>query len=111
MLGPYPAGTHCDFPSPTEWDWETGRLVRGSQYTVTKSFVDADGQMHPVGETWTFLAGTFSRYDDLLLVIVEFPNGEEWRIPLLWRPRDQEEVIEDFLDFVSLSDQSGRGNS
>jgi hypothetical protein len=101
MQGPYPAGTHSNTRAPKEWDWETQRLIRGSLYAVIKPFIDADGQEHPVGETWTFLAGTFSRHDDLLLVIVAYPNGEEWRIPFYWRPQDQEEVIENFQNYVA----------
>lgn len=100
MKGPYPAGTlDCSFV-PSEWAWETNRMKRSQKYRITKSFLDADGDEHAIGEEWEFLASTFSRLDDELTLCVRFWSRDEWRIPLIWKPDAQQDIVEHFLDYV-----------
>jgi hypothetical protein len=102
MNGPYTAGT-CKNPiPPSQWDWEKKRLSRGQRYRVTKTFLDADGDLHEVGEEWLFIACMFSRFDDELIVCVQLQSNDEWKVPLIWRPEAQQEIIENFLDYVAL---------
>lgn len=99
MVGPHPPGTFK--PTVPKSAWETGRVVRGKRYRVIRTFKDGDGDEHPVGEDWVFLMEMFNRFDDEVNLCVQSPSGEEWRIPLVWRPEAQQEIIEDFARYVS----------
>ena len=101
MNGPYPPGTHDNPVPPTEWDWEKSRLIRGNRYRVVEFFLDADGDRHEVGEEWTFVTSMFSRFDDELTICVRQDSGDEWRIPMFWKPDAQEKVIETFSNYVT----------
>jgi len=107
MNGPYEAGTFVHSHMPSELSWETRYLKRGQAYRVTKSFQDADGDEHCVGEEWEFIESLFSKFDDELTLCVRSPTNEEWKIPLIWKPEDHEDVIEGFLDYVSESGVPG----
>ncbi len=98
MQGPYPPGTHSPSWAPT--NWEKARLVRGRRYRIVKAFVDADGDPHQEGEEWSFVASAFSRQDDELMVCVRRSDMAEWRILLFWRPEAQQEIIENFCQYV-----------
>jgi hypothetical protein len=100
MNGPYSTGGCCESAAPFEWSWEKNRMNRGRKYRVVLPFVDADGDVHPVGEEWEFAASMFSRLDDQLTLCVRYRPDEEWRIPLLWTPESQQSVIEGFSDHV-----------
>ena len=39
-------------------------LISGRKYIVVKSFVDFDDQVHPIGESWTYIETNFLPYDD-----------------------------------------------
>jgi hypothetical protein len=100
MNGPYAPGTlDCSF-TPSEWAWENNHIKRSHTYRVAKAFFDADGDEHAIGEEWVFLTSMFSRYDDELTLCVRSPSREEWKIPLIWKPEAQRDVIENFLDYV-----------
>jgi hypothetical protein len=101
MDGPYVPGTYKALVPPSQWDWERSHLVRGQRYRVVKAFVDAEGDQHPVGEDWVFLMGMFSRFDNELSLCVRLASGDEWRIPLVWKPEAQQEIIENFLQYVA----------
>jgi hypothetical protein len=98
MLGPQPVGSFSNITVPSSW--EEGRLVRGMRYRVNREFVDFDGDRHSVGEEWSFVASIFSPHDDLLLIGVRLMSGDEWKIHLHWTPETQQEVIENFLQYV-----------
>jgi hypothetical protein len=104
MDGPYPPSTFKALASQSNWDLETGRVVRGQRYQIIKVFKDADGHQHPVGENWIFLMQTFNRLDDDLSLCVQLESGDEWRIPLLWKPDAQQKVIESFLRYIARFD-------
>lgn len=101
MKGPYPSGTWISDSPVSQWDWERTRLVRGHKYKVVKSFVDAHGDRHSVGEEWLFITTMFSKFDDELILCVRTDAGDEWTISLRWKPGLQEEIIENFSDYVS----------
>jgi hypothetical protein len=100
LIGPYSRGTFNAIVSLSTW--EAGRMVRGGQYRVIKPFNDADGDDHQVGEKWEFLLAMFNRVEDELSLCVLSASGEQWRIPLIWKPDAQQEVIEDFARYVCL---------
>jgi hypothetical protein len=85
----------------SETHWEAGCMERNRAYRVVQPFLDADGDLHDVGEEWIFLGAMFSRYDDELVLGVQL-NGQEYRISLLWKPEAQESVVENFTRYVSI---------
>jgi hypothetical protein len=96
MIGPQPKG---------HW---TSRLQRqpfkhlavGKRYRVTKEFVDFDGDLHPSGESWTFLGQNFLPYDDGLSLFVSLDGEREWHIRMQWRPEAQAAIIDDLESHV-----------
>ena len=106
MQGPFIRGTLINPIDPSEWDWETNRLVRGQSYRVIKAFVDADGDRHSIGEEWCFITSMFSRFEDELVICVRSKADEEWKVPMVWTPNAQQEIIENFNCYVvpALSD-------
>jgi hypothetical protein len=75
-------------------------LSRGVAYRVTASFLDADGDDHHVGEKWTFRGSWFSKFDDEITLFIVHSDDSHGRIPLLWKPNAQGEVIEDASRFL-----------
>lgn len=101
MKGPFPVGTWTsDSPIP-QWSWERDRMVRGERYRVIKSFIDAHGDRHPVGEEWTFIRSMFSKFDGEIIICVRIPPGEEWSISLREHPGPQAEIVDNFLEYVA----------
>lgn len=74
-------------------------LTPGQQYRVTKSFVDYDKQVHPLGETWIFSGTNFLPYDDGLTLHV-IQDNKQLMYRLQWRNEEQTDIIENFTDFV-----------
>jgi hypothetical protein len=101
MQGPYHAGTFSDLPPTSSWNWERGQFERGQVYRIIKAFADADGATHPVGEKWRFLGGGFNKFDDEVILCVQFPSGEEWKISLIWREDFQARVINSWSDYIA----------
>jgi hypothetical protein len=101
MNGPYPLGTLNASFTPMEGTWETYTMKRGQRYRVTRSFEDADGDNHSVGEEWEFLSAMFSRFEDLLSLCVRIRSQEEWVIPLIWTPDRNEAVLQRFRTYVT----------
>ena len=66
---------------------------------MVKPFVDVDGDLHPEGERWRFIQSMFSPNDDDLSIAVHIDDAE-WRIILHWTKEAQEEVIENFSEFI-----------
>ena len=77
-------------------------MVRGGQYRVINTFVDAYGHSHAVGEHWEFIATMFSKFDDELTLCVRTSDGKEWTISLRWLPGLQEKIIEHFSEYVTI---------
>jgi len=77
MQGPYRIGSQGSPVTPAQGDWERTRLVRGERYRVIKMFRDADGDEHPI--------------------------GEEWKIPLIWKPDRHMDVIENWQLFLAAT--------
>ena len=96
MNGPKPRGYWTSGPrEPGETLLEVGR-----RYVVATAFTDFDGDQHPEGENWTFLAQYFLPYDDGLSLFVSFDEVSEWHIRLQWRPDTQGEIINHLNDHV-----------
>ena len=100
MQGPLPNGSFRGMTQPPHW--EEGRLLRGKKYRVIKEFVDFEGDIHPVGEEWVFVASMFSHYDELLLIGIRDSSGVEWKFHLEASPSDQHQVMRSFLEYVTL---------
>ncbi|MEM7791763.1 MAG: DUF3601 domain-containing protein [Verrucomicrobiota bacterium] len=74
-------------------------LKEGIEYRVKKEFLDFDGVLHSIGDTWTFKGKNFLPYDDGLSLFVGI-KGKEKHIRLQWREEQQLEIIENFSDYV-----------
>jgi hypothetical protein len=101
MNGPHELGTHTPQTPASQYDWESSFIARGQTYRVTRSFCDADGDHHHVGEEWLFIMSMFNRFDDELTLCVRSVSDEEWRIPLIWKPENQQDIIEDFKQYIA----------
>jgi hypothetical protein len=109
MDGPFALGTFDDSGAPSEFDWDSGRMERNQNYRVVRSFVDAQGDEHKVGEEWQFLMSTFAPFMDELSLCVRSASQEEWRIPLINRTEKHKDVIERFeKDYVEKTSPSGK---
>jgi hypothetical protein len=107
MKGPYPAEVNVEANFDVPWPHDIAHLVRGKWYRVTKPFLDADGDMHAIGEEWQFIKSTFSHYDeDYFLFFRLRDDSSEWRIMLGSRNDipSESEIIEHFEDYVKALD-------
>ena len=50
--------------------------------TVVEPFIDVDGDLHAIGEEWTFLGYAIAPYDDGLSLFVSLDPADEWHIRL-----------------------------
>ncbi|RZK36340.1 MAG: DUF3601 domain-containing protein [Hymenobacter sp.] len=75
-------------------------LTPGQRYCVVREFIDYDGQMHSVGETWVFEHTNFVPYEDGLTLHVS-AGGLPLVYRLQWRPEQQAALIENFTTFVA----------
>jgi hypothetical protein len=48
-----------------------------------------------------FFTSMFSRFEDKLTLCVRLESGDEWRIPLIWTPAAQQEIIESFTKYAT----------
>jgi hypothetical protein len=97
MFGPKPKGT---------WDFACNSRVfleKGVRYKIVKAFTDFDGDVHEVGETWTFLGSGFLPYDDGLSMFVSLDGEHEWQIRLQDRPDRQAHIIENLHVYIVKS--------
>jgi hypothetical protein len=85
-------------PPPSQW--EKSCLVRGERYRLLRTFSDADGLKHVIGEEWQFLSSMFSRYDNEYLLSVRLVSGGECRIRLRYEAGKEKEVIDRFHEFI-----------
>lgn len=74
-------------------------LQPGRHYRVVREFVDYDGQLHPVGETWEFVETNFVPYYDGLTLHV-LVHGLPCIYRLHYVPEGQQELITHFSDYV-----------
>jgi hypothetical protein len=96
MLVNRPQTRHTRTMSPT-------LLQQGRRYRVIEPFIDFDGQLHPIGETWTFLGTSFLPYDDGLSVFVD-RAGQKRQIRLQWREEAQGEIIDHLDRYLAPAD-------
>ena len=72
----------------------------GSAYRVIQRFADYDGDLHPIGEGWTYLGHNFVPYHDGLSLFVSLDGTQEWQIRLSWRGEDQAHIIDRLPDYL-----------
>ena len=75
-------------------------LLPGAHYLVRRDFVDFDGDLHPVGESWRFLGSSFLPHEDGLSLFVSLDGEREWQIRLQWRKDAQGPIINVLEDHV-----------
>jgi hypothetical protein len=98
MFGPFPAGHLVKRGSEPRG---FGHLQPGMRCRVVRDFVDFDGDLHPVGETWTLLGSSFLPYEDGLGLFVSLDGSGEWNLPLQWRPDAQGAILDAFAEYVA----------
>lgn len=77
------------------------KLIPGQKYKVIKPFTDYDRHVHEAGETWTFVETNFLPYEDGLTVHLRLDVSPKVLLfRLQWRPEEQADIIENFIDFV-----------
>jgi len=86
--------------SPSKRKFTAAELAPGQAYRVIKTFVDYDGIIHPVGESWRFVKKNFLPYEDGLSLYVE-RNKQDSSFRLQWRAESQGQIIDNFSDFVA----------
>lgn len=90
MFGPQPKGAWTAKIAATPFK----HLQVGGRYIVAEAFTDYDGDLHPPGESWTFLTQHFVPYHDGLSLFVSLDGEREWQIRLHWTPEGQGAVID-----------------
>ena len=99
MHGPQRAGYWSSAPGPNVGP-QHQFLIAGHEYRVIQSFHDFDGDLHPVGERWTFRGSAFLPHDDGLSWFVSLDNVREWHIRMQWRDGEQGPVIDALSRYV-----------
>lgn len=97
MHGPFKPGTLQAYRTTTSWERS---LRRGRCYRVVRDFSDGDGAFHAVGEQWHFVGSAFNHYDNEHLIYVVFPDGYEWRVPLLLSDDYQRRIYDRIADYI-----------
>ena len=86
-------------------NFTAANLLPGQVYRVKAAFIDYDGSVHHIGETWRFVSKSFLPYEDgLTLTVVQ--DGRQELIRLQWRPEAQAEIIEGFSGYVEAIDST-----
>ena len=101
MHGPQVAGFWAGVRSSRD-DNTYGVLLPGQRYRVVREFRDVDGDLHPVGESWTYLGYNFSPYYDGLSLFVALEPSGEWHIGMQLDPEAQGPIVAQFSDYVTL---------
>lgn len=78
-------------------------LAPGKRYCVAKSFVDYDGEIHPIGENWIYLSHSFLPHDDGLSLFVSLDGERQRQIRLQWRDDQQGALIENLEDYIRVA--------
>lgn len=67
---------------------------------VVAEFADCDGDIHPEGESWTFLGASFLPHEDGQSLFVSCDDEREWHIRLKWRDEEQAAVLDHLERYV-----------
>lgn len=100
MIGPFERGHWAGNAAQRSF----GAMVAGGRYVVVVPFTDFDGDVHPIGEAWTFLGATFLPHDDGQTLFVTLDGEREWHIRLQWRAETQAEILDHFDTYVQSQD-------
>lgn len=74
----------------------------GQSYAVVREFKDYDGQVHPVGERWTYNGQAFLPYDDGQSLFVTI-DGRERHIRMQWRDEEQGPILDSLHEYVEAA--------
>lgn len=96
MYGPCPPGHFTARGGRDKFQ----HLRVGHSYRVTQPFTDYDGDLHPAGESWTYLGHNFVPYHDGLSLFVSLDGTQEWQIRLSWNPEDQGPIIDALETYI-----------
>ncbi|BCW88867.1 hypothetical protein sos41_20110 [Alphaproteobacteria bacterium SO-S41] len=93
--GPKPAGhwTHGFAGEPYR------HLQPGHAYRVAAEFTDYDGDVHPAGESWTYLSKNYLPYDGGLSLFVSLDGMQEWHIRM--QDQDQAEILHHLDSYIA----------
>jgi hypothetical protein len=75
-------------------------LQAGKRYSVIRPFTDFDGDLHDIGEKWTFLGCSFLPYEDGLSWFVTLDGLKEWHIRLKLIPEEQSGIAYDLIAHI-----------
>lgn len=77
-------------------------LAPGHDYVVIRAFTDHDGDVHPVGERWTYRGKSFLPYEDGLSLFVVI-GGVDHQIRMQWRAEEQGPIIDALTDYLATA--------
>jgi len=70
------------------------------RYVVCRSFVDYDGDEHPVGEEWDFLFCSLFPYEMGVTLHVTLDSKREWLIRMQHEDDQQGEILENLELYI-----------
>lgn len=79
---------------------EYNHLKSGMKYRILKSFTDYDGIVYESGEVVEFIGSNFVPYEDGLSLFFVC-KGKEKQIRLQIRPEEQQEIVQNLLQYIS----------
>lgn len=100
MYGPEPKGRWTDKVGASPY----GHLEPGRRYRVIKAFTDDDRHVHPVGESWVYLAYAFLPYHSGLSLFVSLDGEQEWHLPMWCAAEGQGPIVDAFPEYVAAED-------
>lgn len=75
-------------------------LIPGRRYSVLQDFVDCDGDLHPVGERWTFLGCNELESGDGVSLFVSPCSGWMFILRLVNDSRHRNHALRDLAYFI-----------
>ncbi|MBM4041404.1 MAG: DUF3601 domain-containing protein [Planctomycetes bacterium] len=103
MLGPRPKGNWEATMRAPNVTRSYDLLSAGNWYRVRREFTDAEGDRHPVGETWRFVGTAYMHYDDVRCFCVSLDGEGEWWFHLMGDPAAQGAVLRDLDQFIEAT--------
>ncbi len=103
MQGPYQWWTLLR-GDDSEFACEVEGLSKGGLYRVAKMFQDADGDIHPSGEEWSFIGATALNKDGVQTLRVQRTNRTVWTFSLSKSVPQQQDVLEHLHEYLAQHD-------
>jgi len=81
---------------------EKSALIPGSKYRAKKAITDAYGEVHPVGEEWTYVGFKSSGYDNMYFLSIRVGSDDLRSLPLRSSgDADESKIIGKFDEYVA----------